>query len=42
MTTYGLIGSKVFDYVNVSKIANIIGRSLGLGIVGAAIAIARG
>ncbi|MCJ8339562.1 MAG: LysE family translocator [Pseudomonadales bacterium] len=42
MTTYGLIGSKVFDYVNVSKVANIIGRSLGLGIVGAAIAIARG
>ncbi|MEH6443113.1 MAG: LysE family translocator [Oceanospirillaceae bacterium] len=42
MNFYGLIGKKVFDYVNVSKIANIIGRSLGVGIIGAAVVIARG
>ena len=42
MSTYGLIGSRIFEYINVSKAANIISRSFGLGIIAAALAIARG
>ncbi len=42
MNAYGLIGKKIFDFVNVSRIANIVSRSLGLGVIFAAIAIARG
>lgn len=42
MNGYGLVGSRFFDYINVSKIANIISRSFGAGIIVAAIAVARG
>ncbi|NQZ33302.1 MAG: LysE family translocator [Oceanospirillaceae bacterium] len=42
MLSYGLIGNKIFDYFNTSKIADVLGRFIGLGVVGAALAIARG
>ena len=42
MLCYGLIGNRVFEFFNVSKLANILGRSIGVGIIGAALAIARG
>ena len=42
MSTYGLIGTKFFDYINLSKAANIVSRSFGAGIILAAFAIARG
>jgi len=42
MLSYGLIGNKVFDYFNASKVADVIGRFIGVGVIGAAIAVARG
>lgn len=42
MLSYGLIGNKIFDYFNTSKIADVLGRCLGVGVVGAALVIARG
>jgi len=42
MSIYGLVGSKLFELLNVSKVANFFGRLLGLGVLAAAFAIARG
>ncbi|EPJ44640.1 MAG: hypothetical protein OFPII_33520 [Osedax symbiont Rs1] len=42
MSSYGLVGGKIFDFVNLSKMANVVSRLLGVGIVIAAVAIIRG
>ncbi|MGB1239240.1 MAG: LysE family translocator [Pseudomonadales bacterium] len=42
MTCYGLIGQKLFSLLSLSKAANIVGRSFGVGIIIAAVAVARG
>lgn len=42
MFGYGLIGKKLFAAINLSKIANLLSRSFGVGIILAAVAIARG
>jgi len=42
MLTYGLMGRRLFNYMGASKWANTISRTLGAGIIVAAIAVAKG
>jgi len=42
MLNYGLLGNKGLDCFYASKIIDVIGRFIGVGVIGAAIAVARG